>query len=350
MEQTLGKRIVANRKRVGLTQDQLAERIGVTAQAVSKWENDQSCPDIAILPRLAKIFDITVDELLGGEAPEKVHQAEVVTEENEPEGFHISWDKDEDTKGKWEFTWDAGRRNSIGAAMLVLLVGGLLLAGSILDWSVSFWGLLWPSAILIFGLIGLVPRFPFSRMICTIIGAYFLADELQLLPQGLSGDLVFPVVLVILGISLLVDAFRKPRKPKLTVSHDGKKVYTNGNNGKVKHQFEMNGDRFNSNVTFGEDHQNVITPCLSGGNASVSFGESTIDLTGCESIADACPIKASCSFGELTFLIPRKYRVECACSKSFAELDIEGQPDADCTGVIRMSASVSFGEIKIQYI
>ena len=65
MEQTIGKRIAENRKRLGLTQDALAEQLGVTAQAVSKWENDQSCPDISILPRLADIFEISTDELLG---------------------------------------------------------------------------------------------------------------------------------------------------------------------------------------------------------------------------------------------------------------------------------------------
>ena len=56
MEETLGKRIVFHRKRLGLTQDALAELMGVTAQAVSKWENDQSCPDIGALPKLAEIF------------------------------------------------------------------------------------------------------------------------------------------------------------------------------------------------------------------------------------------------------------------------------------------------------
>ncbi len=50
MEETLGKRISAGRKRLGMTQDKLAETLGVTAQAVSKWENDQSCPDISMLP------------------------------------------------------------------------------------------------------------------------------------------------------------------------------------------------------------------------------------------------------------------------------------------------------------
>lgn len=65
MEETLGKRIVQNRKRLSLTQDQPAERLGVTAQAVSKWENNQSCPDITLLPRLAESFGTTTDALLG---------------------------------------------------------------------------------------------------------------------------------------------------------------------------------------------------------------------------------------------------------------------------------------------
>ena len=49
MEQgTLGKRIAYHRKRLGMTQEQLAQRVGVSAQAVSKWENNLSCPDITI--------------------------------------------------------------------------------------------------------------------------------------------------------------------------------------------------------------------------------------------------------------------------------------------------------------
>ena len=66
MEQTLGKRIAALRREKELTQDALAEMLGVSPQAVSKWENDQTCPDIASLPKLAKILGVTVDELLSG--------------------------------------------------------------------------------------------------------------------------------------------------------------------------------------------------------------------------------------------------------------------------------------------
>lgn len=48
-----------------ITQEQLAEFIGVTKASVSKWENQQSTPDITILPQLASFFDVTIDELLG---------------------------------------------------------------------------------------------------------------------------------------------------------------------------------------------------------------------------------------------------------------------------------------------
>ena len=63
---TLGSRITKYRKEKGLTQEMLAEQLGVSPQAVSKWENDISCPDISLLPKLSEILGISVDELLSG--------------------------------------------------------------------------------------------------------------------------------------------------------------------------------------------------------------------------------------------------------------------------------------------
>ena len=71
MEATLGKRIAALRRDKGLKQDDLAQQLGVTPQAVSKWENDQTCPDITLLPQLAQIMGVSVDELLSGKAPQE---------------------------------------------------------------------------------------------------------------------------------------------------------------------------------------------------------------------------------------------------------------------------------------
>ena len=66
MDMTIGKRIAHLRKEKGLTQEELAQHMGISPQAVSKWENDQTCPDISALPKLARLFGVTVDELLEG--------------------------------------------------------------------------------------------------------------------------------------------------------------------------------------------------------------------------------------------------------------------------------------------
>lgn len=67
MQMNLGKNISELRKKNNLTQEELAGKLGVSPQAVSKWENESSCPDIALLPELASIFGITIDELMMGE-------------------------------------------------------------------------------------------------------------------------------------------------------------------------------------------------------------------------------------------------------------------------------------------
>ena len=64
MEKTLGNYIAELRKKNGMTQAELAEKLGITDKAVSKWERDLSCPDIALLPRIAEIFGLSVDELM----------------------------------------------------------------------------------------------------------------------------------------------------------------------------------------------------------------------------------------------------------------------------------------------
>lgn len=67
MEESLGQRIARLRKSKGLTQEELGDKVGISSQAVSKWETDASVPDVMLLVKIANIFDITVDELLGNE-------------------------------------------------------------------------------------------------------------------------------------------------------------------------------------------------------------------------------------------------------------------------------------------
>lgn len=62
-QQHLKEKIAELRKSHSLTQEQLADKMGISYQAVSKWENGVACPDIMFLPKLAKIFDVTIDSL-----------------------------------------------------------------------------------------------------------------------------------------------------------------------------------------------------------------------------------------------------------------------------------------------
>lgn len=62
---SLGERIASLRKAKGMTQEQLAELCSVTPQAVSKWENNITAPDILLIPRLSELLCVSCDELLG---------------------------------------------------------------------------------------------------------------------------------------------------------------------------------------------------------------------------------------------------------------------------------------------
>ena len=332
---TLGKRIAKNRKRLGMTQDQLAEKLGITAQAVSKWENDQSCPDITMLPKLAEIFGITTDELLGREVPH-VHEAEVVAE-NEQEGVHIQ-------NGKWEFHWDSGKRDAVVFALMVLLVGTLTLISKVMQWNVSFWSILWPSALLTCGLSNLVKRFSIFHLALSVFSGYSLIANLGVWKLDIAGELVFPIMIVFFGIGLLIDALKKPNKSRFRIMKHGDKDKQH------KNECFNNEDGFNCNLSFGEATHLVAVEELHSGCANVSFGELTVDLTNVERIAADCEIEANCAFAELRLLVPRRFRVETSNATVFASVDITGHPDAQTEAVISLDANVSFGQIEIHYV
>ena len=68
MDQTkIGKFIASQRKEHGLTQSQLADRLGITDKAVSKWETGKSLPDLSLFTPLCSLLDVTLNELLLGE-------------------------------------------------------------------------------------------------------------------------------------------------------------------------------------------------------------------------------------------------------------------------------------------
>ncbi len=332
MEETLGKRIVRNRKRLGLTQDALAEKLGVTAQAVSKWENDQSCPDITMLPRLAAVFGVTTDALLGLEAPAK--EAEVV--EDTP-GLHI--DKQDN---HWEFKWDGGRKSHVGLALWVICAAVMMLAANYLDQHVSPWTAFWTTGLAVFGIFGLWPRFSVFRLGCALAGGYYIVGELWPRLFVLEKGYILPIVLLLFGLSLLLEAGKKNRKPSFHITSDGKN--------KARCTYEVEGESFSCDLCFSSRSQQVALPRLKHGTVDVAFGELTLDLQGCGEFAPGCHLDLDCAFGSLTVLLPASLRVETSSDTTLGNFTVIGQPNPDAADTILINADVSFGEITLRYI
>ncbi len=68
---TLGKRLMTARQSAKLTQSEVAEKLFVSAQAVSLWERDENAPDIQKLPELSRLYKVSIDWLVSGEMPDE---------------------------------------------------------------------------------------------------------------------------------------------------------------------------------------------------------------------------------------------------------------------------------------
>ena len=270
MEQgTLGKRIAYHRKRLGMTQEQLAQRVGVSAQAVSKWENNLSCPDITILPELASIFGISVDELLGRTPPkeERVHEAEVIKPE---EKEHIL-----------DYTIGSAARSGLWFAIYVLAIGALFLVNALGKFDVSVWTILWTSALLLGGLSMLTHRFSCFSIGLMLVGGYSLLTAFGFLSIGFRWSVLIPVFLLLWGVSLLVDYFCGRRRKQ----HHVRASY----GGKFTQDTRCDNGHLSCELSFGSCRVPVVTPLLRSGRIETSFGDFTVDLSGCEAVQGQLP-------------------------------------------------------------
>ncbi len=84
MKEKLARNISIYRKEKGLTQEELAQVLGLSFQAVSKWENAQTMPDISLLPQLSRTLEVSIDKLLGyvsRDKPITIYEEEYKTQE-----------------------------------------------------------------------------------------------------------------------------------------------------------------------------------------------------------------------------------------------------------------------------
>ena len=91
----MGARILRRRKEKGLTQEALANKLGVSNQAVSKWEGDVCCPDLQLLPLLADTLELSLDELFGRESMAKTAQKAEADSQILSVAAELPWEDDD---------------------------------------------------------------------------------------------------------------------------------------------------------------------------------------------------------------------------------------------------------------
>ncbi|MBP3520518.1 MAG: helix-turn-helix transcriptional regulator [Oscillospiraceae bacterium] len=161
---TLGETIQYYRRRAGLSQEALAEQVGVSRQAVSKWELDEATPEVGKLKALAGAFGITTDQLLSGEKPPEQSSGELPPQA--PPGKKGG--SDGEASGLWGHVGRAVKRNSWLFGVYVTL-GGLGTA-----------------------LVGGIARFAFSRMFRVAIGGMYGYDWATSAVDGAGNPIDLP--------------------------------------------------------------------------------------------------------------------------------------------------------------
>ena len=133
---TLGETIQYYRRRAGLSQEALAERVGVSRQAVSKWELDEATPEVGKLKALAGAFNITTDQLLSGEKPPEQAPPGSGLPSQTPPGKRSG--SGGEASGVWGHVGRAVKRNSWLFGVYVALGGlGTALVGGIARFAFS---------------------------------------------------------------------------------------------------------------------------------------------------------------------------------------------------------------------
>ena len=340
---TMGQRIAALRKAKRMTQDALARELGVSPQAVSKWENDLSCPDIALLPRLAKVLGVSADYLLGGEEADAHARQEAPQPgpEEERPGIHV----ESEDGNSFDIRFDPPRRYSLSGAAWLICVALLMLAGRVLglEGSIGFWGACWISGLIVWGVSGMLLRVQVSNVLAALAGVYLALSGLGLLTLELGWDILLPVMILAMGVSLLLEGIGKKRRRTslFRVSGPGRTKNT---------EMYIRDGYLVCSGTFSENCYHVRAPLLKGGDVSVSFGEHTLDFSGVEAVAENCRLEVSSSFGETVLRIPGRFRAELRGNESFGEMEVCGHPDPEPEGTILIDASVSFGSLTVRYI
>ncbi|MEA4970974.1 MAG: helix-turn-helix domain-containing protein [Candidatus Pelethousia sp.] len=342
---TIGKKIMSLRKEAGLTQEQLAEKLGISPQAVSKWENGISCPDISILPTLASLFHVTVDDLLGVERPaEPMQFEEPQPQEAPPEqadsvyyGPFGCCGGDNGRRGKW---------HGLGFALLLIGLGVVFLLCRHFGLTPSVWDIVWPAAVIGLGVAWFVGEIAPIGLGVAFIGFYYLLRNVgQPLPFILDWDLIWPAGLVLLGLGVLIDCFRWGNR-----WHE--RWLQRHRCGEEAMEYSESDEGFlYVRAVFGQGNRRVRMEKLTGGKVDYVFAGGELDLTGVKALGDnaAAALQVHVVFAGCSIFLPPHIRVENKANCVFGGVEIKGGP-ANPTSVLTLTGDVVFGGIEIRYI
>lgn len=341
--QTLGKRIAMLRKEKGLTQEQLAEKVGVSAQAVSKWENDVSCPDITLLPLLADLLGVTVDELLGVK-PIEPHV--IILDKDETP-------KDEAKKNR-PFTWEWNKHKTsarwgtiafcIGAILVCLLfiLRSFPQLGLFLNYDdVSAWDYLWPILIFTVGLISVRDHVIFGSLFM-LWGVYeFLCSTI---PAMGAYQIKWYVILLVIAVIMLVKTILGKKRIVFNVKKDDENVDRTP-------QLDVTQDDnyLDADMSFGSGVITYDGDTLRGGSIDMNFGDYKVDLRNVRTFENDCLLKIDQNFGSLTIFLPQNVRLVKSSDTSFGSFATYGEPSPDATQSIIIRADVNFGTLQVKY-
>lgn len=329
---TMGKRIMTLRKEQGLTQEQLAEKLGVSAQAVSKWENDVSCPDISIIPQLADVLRVSTDELLGAKP---IEPRVVVVDSGAQE-------KKKRRHGSYNFVFSAGGGIMFAVALVVVGLSFLLQRLGVISFNV--WSIIWPAVILGLGVAWAVEDFSVFGVGVGLLGLYFLLFNLGAIEFALTWGIIWPILLVLLGVSILVEKLVKKRFKKRNHSW-----HWDAKNDPVT-EYSENDGYIRLDCAFAEDNHKVTTESFAGGHIDISFGKSVLDITSCKTVLPDALLDVDVSFGSFELLVPRCIKVGLSEEKAFGSITIKGSPNEGATEKLYLKGDVSFGNLTIRYI
>ena len=342
-KETLGKRIAMLRKEKGLTQEQLAEKVGVSAQAVSKWENDVSCPDITLLPLLGDILGVTVDELLGVK-PIEPHV--IILDKDET--------PNEEKKKNRSFTWEWNKhKDSARWGTIAFCIGAILICllfvlrsfpklGLFLNYEdVTAWDYVWPILIFTVGLISIHDHIVFGSLFM-LWGVYeFLCSAI---PAMGAYQIKWYVVLLVIAIIMLVKTIIGKKHIICKVNRDGE----NGDHTPVL-DVTQDDNYLDADMSFGSGVITYDSDTLRGGSIDMNFGDYKVDLRKVRTFENDCLLKIDQNFGSLTIYLPQHVRLVKSSDTSFGSFATYGEPSPDASQAIIIRADVNFGTLQVKY-